>query len=76
MSVERQFQIWVTENIHTIPGLSDADAFGAEIARLREQVERDLAGLIPQIEEELGDLDDLLRSAYESIHDPELGFKN
>jgi hypothetical protein len=75
-NVERQFQSWAAENVHTIPGLSEPDDFQEEMQRLREQVERDLADLIPEIEEQLGDLDDLIRSTYESIHDPELGFKD
>jgi hypothetical protein len=73
---QRQFRLWVDENVHNIPGLLDAESFNAEIARLRGQAERDLGNLISEIEEQLGDLDDLLRDAYESVQDPELGFKD
>ena len=73
---ERQFQEWVRQNVHNIPGLHDAEGLDAEVARLRVKIERDLPNLIPQIEEEVGDLDDALRTAYESVHDPELGFKD
>lgn len=74
--VERQWQLWVHNNVHNIPGLSDADAFKDEIERLRQEAERDLGSLIPEIEAQLGDLADLIREAYESVHDPELGFKD
>ena len=74
--VERQWKLWVHENVHNIPGLSDAESFNEEMDRLRQEAERDLGRLIPEIEEKLGDLDDLIRDAYESVHDPELGFKD
>lgn len=71
--IERKYEDWASENVHTIPGLDDLDG---EVARLRAMLEEDLASDIPEIEAELGDLDDLLQSTYESIHDPELGFKD
>ena len=71
----RALEEWISANVHNIPGLHDAEGFDAEVARLRAKLEKDLAELIPSIEEELGDLDDLLTAAYENVHDPELGFK-
>jgi len=73
---ERQWQLWVADNVHNAPGLSESEFLDAELARLRKQLDRDLPELTARIEEELGDIDDLLRAAYESIHDPELGFKD
>lgn len=70
---ETEFDLWVGQNVHTIPGLEDLEG---EVERLRAKLEIDLAALVPEIEAELGDLDDLLSSAYESIHDPELGFRD
>jgi hypothetical protein len=74
--VERQWHLRVHNNVYNIPGLSDADAFNDEMDRLRREAEGDLGRLIPEIEEQLGDLDDLIRHTYESVHDPELGFKD
>lgn len=74
--VEQKWQLWLHNNVHNIPSLSDADAFNEEIERLRQTAERDLGRLIPEIEDQLGDLNDLIRDAYESVHDPELGFKD
>jgi hypothetical protein len=34
---ERQFQKWVRQNVHNIPGLHDAEGLDAEVARLREK---------------------------------------
>jgi hypothetical protein len=74
--VEQKWQLWVHNHVHNIPGLSDADAFSEEIERLREVAERDLGRLIPEIEDQLGDVDDLIRDAYDSVHDPELDSKD
>lgn len=74
--VEREWQLWAINHIHNVPGLSDADDLDAEIERLREQAERDLGDTIPHIEGQLGDLHDLIREVYDSVQDPELGFKD
>lgn len=70
------FDQWAQENVHNIPGLSEADDLKAEVARLRAKLERDLPNDLAQVEEDMGDLDDALQAAYENVHDPELGFKD
>lgn len=70
---EAKFQHWIQSNVHNVPGLEDLDE---EVDRLRQKLEHDLAADLPEIEAEVGDLDDALRAAYEAIHDPELGFKD
>lgn len=70
------FQVWTAENIHNVPGVWDREAMDAEMKRLRAQLERDLPVLLAEIEEELGELDDLLLEAYENVYDPETGFQD
>jgi hypothetical protein len=67
---------WIADNVHNIPGLEDLPG---EVRRLRERLVRDAtdAGIsVDALEEECGDLDDALTSAYENVHDPELGFRD
>ncbi|HWA91179.1 MAG TPA: hypothetical protein VG889_14170 [Rhizomicrobium sp.] len=77
--LEQFAQDWVSDNVHNIPGLSEAADLDREVARLKTKFITDAATRgIPakDLEAAVGDFDDFLTAAYENVHDPELGFKD
>jgi len=66
---------WLDENVHNVPGLSDAEQLDAEIDRLRAKLKRDLDAHFTAIDATY-ELDDVLQAKLESVLDPELGFRD
>jgi hypothetical protein len=67
---------WISANVHNVPGLTDP---GPEVDRLAGELWADAASAgIPrsEIEAVVGDTTEALTEAYETVHDPELGFKD
>ncbi|MDR6659726.1 hypothetical protein J2W51_002296 [Tardiphaga robiniae] len=65
---------WVSANVHNIPGLED---YSRHVAQLAEQLVADAEDRgIPEDElnETVGDAEDYLTRAYETVQDGDLGF--
>lgn len=73
---DRFVREWVSDNVHTIPGLEDHRRHVEELSeRLKDDAQA--VGIGPlELAESVGDSYDYLLNEYEQIYDPELGFKD